>query len=139
MFNPEKSISEASVEGGADIAGGGYERYQALGGIINEQDYASALARAKEAAAVDKTQMAQVEVMARVAGIELKTEGAVDPRAVLYGILRSDRNTSGAKYHHSQMGDQRLFVEALRMLGDEESLKKFIESHPHISFDYKKE
>jgi len=32
-----------------------------------------------------------------------------------------------------------LFVEALRMLGDEESLKKFIESHPHISFDYKKE
>ena len=30
------------------------------------------------------------------------------------------------------MSDQKLFAEALRMLGDADSLKKLIEAHPNI-------
>lgn len=111
-----------------------YERYKSLGGIINENDYRSALDRAGEATALTRQHIAQAEVMAKVAGITLhSTKGFLDPKVALYGVLRSDRNPR-EKYHHSQMSDQRLFAEALRMLGDDDSLRKLIATHPNISF-----
>jgi len=110
-----------------------YQQYRKMGGVINEKDYKSALDRAKNAAALDnKSLILQVELIARKAGIALQNpEGALDQRIILYGILRTDIN-QGEKYHHSQMSDQQLFAEALRMLKDEESLKKLIEAYPNI-------
>ena len=55
----------------------------------------------------------------------------------LYAVLRADANVDKEKYHHSQMSDQRLFAEALRMLGDTVSLRKFIAAHPHIFLEGK--
>jgi len=113
-----------------------YERYKELGGIINEKDYESALTRAKNTTALDLLLIKQLEFIAEFAGIELhSTEDAVDRRAILYGILRTDSKPKEAKYHHSQMSDQRLFAEALRMLGDTDALHKLVSTHPHISFD----
>lgn len=132
-MNPDKNFESKEVD--QDATQEGYQQYQELGGIINEEDYKSALARAKDATARDKTRIAQAENIAQRAGITLEnSEDALDPRTVLYGVLRRDRKP-GVKYHHSQMNDQRLFAEALRMLGDAESLKKLIEAHPNISFE----
>jgi len=110
-----------------------YPRYKALGGIINEKDYKSALDRAQSMAALEnKSLVLQAKMIAEESGIALHSlEIASDPRVILYGILRTEVNP-GEKYHHSQMGDQQLFAEALRMLEDEDSLKKLIEAHPNI-------
>ncbi len=111
-----------------------YQQYQELGGIINKEDYQSALARAKNTTTLDDRLINQSELIARVAGIELyNAKDSIDQRTMLYGILRTDK-PEGAKYHHCQMSDQRLFAEALRMLGDVDSLNKLINTHPHISF-----
>ncbi len=114
-----------------------YERYQKLGGIINKKDYESALARAKSTTTLDMDMIERLEFIAQVAGIELhNTKDAIDQRTTLYGILRTDtRSKEETEYHHSDMSDQRLFAEALRMLGDVDSLNKLINTHPHISFD----
>lgn len=113
-----------------------YQQYQELGGIINEKDYQSALARAKDTTTLNITLIKQLEFIARVAGIELRNaKDSIDQRTMLYGILRTDTGPEGVKYHHSQMSDQRLFAEALRMLGDTDSLNKLINTHPNISFD----
>jgi hypothetical protein len=114
-----------------------YQRYQDLGGVINETDYDSALSRLKEAYISDKTLIAQAENIARFAGIELQSdEDASDPRVILYGILRRDVRSEGVKYHHDQMSDQKIFMEALRMLGDVESADKMVKAYLNISFDY---
>lgn len=108
-----------------------YAQYQELGGIINRKDYESALQRTAETAAVsDTTMVEQVEKMARFAGIELQNEkSANDPRVKLYAVLRGDSKPEEIKYHHSQMSDQRLFAETLRMLGDTEALNKLIDAY----------
>ncbi len=148
---------EAKREGAKDASEHNYEQYKRLGGIINEKDYQSALdraknittlerpdflrnghsvSRAKDIMILDKELISQAETMARVAGITLRnSEDALDPRTILYGILRRDTNP-GVEYHHSQMSDQRLFAEVLRMLGDADSLQKLIETHPNISFNW---
>jgi len=111
-----------------------YQKYQELGGIINEKDYQSALERANGVTNLETTLVKQLEFIARVAGIRLHNEkGSLDRRTVLYGVLRSDR-PEGVKYHHCQMSDQRLFAEVLRMLGDTDSLNKLVSTHPNISF-----
>ncbi len=113
-----------------------YERYRKLGGIINEKDYGSALARTRNTATLDTTLIKQLEYIARIARIELhSTKNAIDQRIILYVVLRTDTAPKEVKYHHSQMSDQRLFAEALRILGDVDSLNKLINTHPHISFD----
>ena len=72
----------------------------------------------------------QAERMAEFAGIELHdTKDAIDQRTMLYGILRADAKPEEAKYHHSQMSDQRLFAEVLRMLGDTDALGKLINAY----------
>ena len=131
------------LEQGADMQDSpekyGYQRYQELGGIINEKDYTSAMTRAKDAITIHETQRIQAEHIAGYAGIELnKTKDTIDQRIVLYGILRSDVSPEGVEHHHQQMSDQQIFVEALRMLGDTESVNKMIKAHPNISFKYQR-
>jgi len=118
-----------------------YHQYRNLGGIINEQDYKSALTRAESVTTFDKTRKAQVEGIARFAKIELHNiEGAIDPRIKLYETLRGDIRPEGVERYHGEMSDQRLFAEALRMLGDTKSLDKMIKAYPNISLgDYQKE
>ena len=112
-----------------------YQRYQELGGIINEKDYESALARARNAITPDGRLIKQAELIAQTAEIELcNAKDAIDQRVILYGVLRTDTRPEKTPYHHSQMCDQRLFAEALRMLGDVDSLNKLIAAHPHIIF-----
>ncbi len=112
-----------------------YRRYRELGGIINEKDYKSALARAKNTVTLKITLIKQSEHIAQIAGIELhNTKNALDPIIILYGILRTDTAPQEVEYHHSQMSDQRLFAEALRMLGDADALNKLINAHPNIDF-----
>ncbi len=125
----------AQKESGLDAPNSGYEQYKALGGIINEKDYESAITRSKNVTAPDKALITQTESIAETAGVELhNTKDSLDPRVVLYGILRNDTHPEGVKYHHSQMSDQRLFAEALRMLGDTESLNKVVGAYPNITF-----
>lgn len=110
-----------------------YERYQKLGGIINEKDYGNALARVEETATLDKALIQQAEFIARFAGIELyNTKDVLDRRVVLYGILRTNARPGDVKYHHSQMCDQRLFAEALRMLGDTDALNKLVDAYHKV-------
>jgi len=111
-----------------------YHRYQKLGGIINEEDYRSALARAESVTTFDKTLIAQAEGIARFSKIELnKAEGITDPKIKLYVILRGDVRPEGVDRYHDEMSDQRLFAESLRMLGDAESLDKMRQAYPRIS------
>ncbi|HUZ93027.1 MAG TPA: hypothetical protein VNG29_03480, partial [Candidatus Paceibacterota bacterium] len=112
-----------------------YEQYQSLGGIINKNDYRTVLNRARDEMMLDKTVISQAENIAKQAGIALhNTKEAIDPRIMLYGILRIDARPSGIEHHHSQMGDQRLFAEALRMSGDNDSLEKLIKAYPSVPF-----
>ena len=116
-----------------------YQRYLELGGIINEKDYDSALERSENITTLKETLIRQAEKIAESTGIELhNTEGAIDQRIILYGILRDDVRPEEVEHHHSQMSDQRIFVEALRMLGDTESLDKMIKRYPNISFRYQR-
>lgn len=121
-------------EGSGEASENKYALYQEMGGIINEKDYQKAFDTFKEVKSHDQNLTVQTETIARAAGITLhNTRDSLDSRTALYGVLRQDVNPD-PEYHHSQMSDQRLFAEALRMLGDEESLQKLIKSHPHISF-----
>lgn len=114
-----------------------YRQYQETGGIINKKDYESALTRAQDAATTTEDVLVkQAQNIAEFAGIELHNEkDAPDPRVVLYGVLRTDAKPEDTAHHHSQMSDQRLFAEALRMLGDTASLQKLIAAYPNISFE----
>lgn len=116
-----------------DSKNSAYAIYRALGGIINEEDCKSALERAAKASPdTFKAAKEQAIVIAKIAGIELDGRSA-DKRVILYGILRNDvADNAETTHHHSQMGDQRLFAEALRMLGDAGSLKKLIAAFPNI-------
>jgi len=115
--------------------GNSYEKYQSAGGIINKTDYANALAQAKDKKSIDSNSLAQVQVMARRAGIVLQDRGTeIDPRVALYAVLQADTNflNSTPKERYLRDRDQFLFMEVLRMLGDTESLERFLKAHPHI-------
>ena len=114
--------------------GGAYNKYQELGGIINEKDYVRVLEKVKKTATFNRTLIQQAENITEYAGIVLENSGGVDPRVKLYVVLRADNKPKDVKYHHSQMPDQRLFAEALRMLRDVDSLNKVIAAYPNISF-----
>lgn len=102
-----------------------YQQYQEMGGIINEKDYESALRRVNDQTTLDKRTITQAENIAEFAGIKLQNrEGFIDKITTLYGILRNDARPENTSHHHSQMPDQRLFAEALRMLGDTDALNK---------------
>jgi len=61
----------------------------------------------------------------------LSSDSATKSTAVDSGAVRPE----DIEHHHSQMSDQRLFAETLRMLGDVASLGKLIEAYPSISFN----
>lgn len=110
-----------------------YGWYQKLGGIINEKDYQSAITRAKNTITLAIALTKQSELVAKIAGIQLlNAKDTIDRRTILYGILRADTKPKEAKYHHSQMSDQRLFAEVLRMLGDTDALSKLIDAYHKI-------
>ena len=110
-----------------------YQRYRELGGVINEKDYESALAMARNAITPNGMLIKQAELIAQTAEIELcNAKGAVDQRVILYGVLRTDTRPEKTQYHHSQMCDQRLFAEALRMLGDVDSLNKLVDAYHKV-------
>ena len=129
----------------ADTFKNNYQHYLELGGIINEEDYKSALDRMNNTRALDRKNpqvidsRRQVADIARYAKIELNdSEDVLDPKIVLYVILRLDVGPEGVEYHHSQMSDQRIFGEVLRMLGDADSLDRLIKSYSNISFKYER-
>ena len=113
---------------------GVYDRYQKLGGIINEKDCTSALERAEKTAVFSESLIRQAENIAKYAGIVLGDSGGVDPKVKLYAVLRADKKPKDVEYHHSQMSDQRLFAEAVRILEDIDSLNKMIAAYPNIAF-----
>jgi len=129
----------------ADIPENSYQRYVELGGIINEKDYQSALDRMDKTRTLDRknpqvrNSIQQALGIAEYAKIKLNdSENVLEPKIVLYVTLRNDAKPEDAKYHHSQMSDQRIFGEVLRMLGDADSLDKLIKTYPNISFKYEK-
>jgi len=132
-------MKEQPFEVGADMQrqtkeNDAYGSYRTLGGIINEKDCISALDRAKKITAFNESLIRQAENIAKHAGIVLENSDGVDPRVKLYAVLRTDNRPEDVKYPHSQMSDQRLFAEALRILGDVDSLNKVIAAYPNISF-----
>lgn len=119
----------------------GYRHYQELSGRINQKDYKRILLKVEGAATPNAASIAQAEFIAKTAGIVLDNEtGGVDKRVVLYGIMRNDPVPSDSERtgiyndHYTRMSDQQLFAEALRMVGDSDSLQKLISKHPNISF-----
>lgn len=129
----DKETEEVLVDEGSsrDIT---YSRYQALGGIINQGAYESALARAKAGVSLNKASIAQAELISRVAGFSLSnTEDEFDEITTLYGVLRSD-SMPGERYHHGSMCDQRIMAEVLRMLDQPDLLAKILEAFPNIVF-----
>ena len=127
-FETETGVQYQIEEGGA------YGKYQKLGGIINEKDCISALTRAEKIVAFNEPLRRQAKNIAEYAGIVLDDSGGIDPKVKLYAVLRADNKPRNVKNHHSQMSDQRLFAEAIRMLGDVDSLNKMIAAYPDISF-----
>ena len=137
---PERS-ERMSVASEAPKEVKGYERYQELGGRINQEGYERILLRAGGAPAPSTVSIAQAKGIANFAGIVLDNEtSGVDKRVALYGIMRNDsvptdpENSPLYKNHYTRMSDQQLFAEVLRMVGDNDSLQKLISSHPHTSF-----
>ena len=122
---------------GAAVEVNSYEQYRSAGGFLDETDYASVLAQAKNKKTVNSHSLAQAGLMANMAGFELQNRGTqIDLHVVLYDVLcdvlRTVTNRHPTAYHHSQMADQPLFAEALRMLGNTEALEKFQAAHPNI-------
>ena len=128
-------MKDESFEMRPDIqhqTGEAYNKYQELGGIINEKDCKSALTRAERTAEFGQSLLGQAENIAKHAGIVLDNSDGVDTRVKLYAVLRADNKPENVKYHHSQMSDQRLFAEVLRMLGDTDALNKLVDAYHKV-------
>ena len=130
-----------------------YDDYKELGGEIGKEDYEDTLKKAAIAAAPDANSIEQAKFIAKTAAITL------NERVVrLYGILRNasvpshitadiQKDKAEGKFdprapyeirHYTQMNDQQLFAEALRMVGDTDSLNKFKSRFSNI-FEKKEE
>ena len=110
-------------------------------GIINEFDFHRLLKLANSATlsslkeGLDQYGQHQIDQwVMRVTHIaeqkRIELIGANDPRVILYILAKNDVHPTpinGKKVsHHSEMSDQRIFEEILRMVGDTESLKKLL-------------
>ena|SRR3989344_1185038 len=115
-----------------------YEKYRNAGGFLSEADFANALAEVKARRTVEPHSLSQAEGMAKAAGIVLESrEEGIDPRVALYDVLHDMLRVDPAgdinRYHYRKLEDRSLFAEALRMLGDTQSLAKFLKTHSAIS------
>ncbi|MCX6765757.1 MAG: hypothetical protein NT136_02250 [Candidatus Moranbacteria bacterium] len=143
-----KVVATQDIEGrerNADILENSYQRYLELGGIINKKDYQSVLDGMNKTRTLDRenlqvsSSIQQALGIARYAEIKLNdSKDVLDPKIVLYITLRNDAKPEDVEYHHSQMSDQHIFGEVLRILGDADSLDKLIKVYPNISFKYKR-
>lgn len=115
-----------------------YEGYVAMGGRIDEENYHRVMKRASEESGhftVDQMRD-QTRLTAEISGISLdaiRDDVGIDPRCI-YEILRHDVKPVDAEHHHSQMCDQKLLVESLRMLEQGDAAQAIINRHPNISF-----
>ncbi|MBI4088192.1 hypothetical protein HY418_02290 [Candidatus Kaiserbacteria bacterium] len=125
------SFEEASVNNTPSVEQGkdGYGLYRKLGGASSEEDYKSVL-READTIMPSETSMMQAEHMARHAKIELQKDG-YGSVVRLYAALRDNER-------YVRTGDQEVFAEALRILGDANSLKKFTEANIEIFSNYTK-
>ncbi|GEM_PF-2510364 len=108
----------------------GYKEYKALGGILDEMEYQDILGRIDSVrnTPLNSSTPLQAKSMASAAGITLSPE-----TIALYGVLRHyEEPNPDAKEHYSTLNDQKVLAEALRLVGDKDSLATFIETHPHI-------
>lgn len=106
--------------------GQGYDKYKNVGGILSSEEYQDVLKRAADGTFSNSKWFVNAHSMTQSAGIPLSSE-----TATIYGILR-DEKPDPVKEHYSEKSDQELLAEALRIVGDESSLSKFIENYPHI-------
>ena len=106
-----------------------YELYLKLGGVSKRKNYRSALHEA-ETITPSESSMMQAENMAQRAKIELQKDG-IGHVVRLYAALRGNER-------YAQESDQKVFAEALRMLGDSDSLKKLTEANIEIFSNYTK-
>ncbi len=112
-----------------------FSRYGDLGGRINEEDYLSAMERATSSRKQSESLRGQVKHTAKVAQIDLNDiVGGPENLYFLYGVLRDDVKPN-VEHHHGQMSDERLVVEALRMLDNPDFLEKVIAAYPNIDFN----
>lgn len=113
--------SEVPAEGTMEIEKSDWQKYQEIGGIIDEPGYVSAMERAKNSYEIDENKVKRIRAIAYAAEVELT------PQSIeLFGILRGDEKPSGVAHHHSQMTDEKLLIQVLLMLGDKESADKII-------------
>lgn len=131
-----------------------YARYKSLGGVIDKGACQDIWTEAAGITYVDKALSLQADHYALESGVPLwkadpfdkvkvvwksgiwvtlYSADQVDDATVLYGVLRSGINPE-PEFHHSQMCDQRLFAEALRMLGRRPEIKRVIAAYPNIHF-----
>lgn len=116
-----------------------YADYVSIGGRLDEESYSQVMKKAEQESMSGITgnfARAQTATIANVSGISLEAihqEAGLDPVSI-YEILRSDKIPAGVSDHHSQMNDQQLLVESLRMLGQQDAVNAIIATHPHIIF-----
>jgi hypothetical protein len=116
-----EAAPEVPVGGEAEVEKNDWQKYQELGGIIDEPGYASAMERANDSYEIDENKVKRIRAIAYAAEIELT------PQAVkLFSILRGDEKPSGVEHHHSQMTDEKLLIQVLLILGDKELADKII-------------
>lgn len=135
---PQENAEEKKL---FEVSWAEYYGREPLNGIINEFDFrrliyatkASTLPSLKagldafEQHQIDQ-RVLQAENMAEAAGIELDNSAGLDPRVLLFAIMRAETRPKGAEFYHDDMTDNRMFEEVLRMAGDVVSLNKFLES-----------
>lgn len=103
-----------------------YEGYKnLLGGTLSQEEYEDVLKSAAEGRTFNLARTSQANFMAETSGITLSPE-----TVTVYGILRDERPDPAKEY--SGMSDQKLLAEALRIVGDTDSLTTFIEKYPNI-------
>lgn len=109
-----------------------YARYIELGGEIDGDSFREVWNRAAMITTLARTTILQAEHMAQVAGFSLNNGQHLDEVTVFYGALRSGYNPE-PEFHYSQMCDQKLLAEALKMLDRPDLLMRVIAAyHPQI-------
>ena len=105
-----------------------YAGYKTLGGVLSQEEYQNVRSHAADKEYIPSGSLwrGHANFMASTAGITLSPE-----TVTIYEILRSEK-PDPAKEHYSELGDQKLLAEALRIVGDKNSLDMFIEKLPHI-------